>query len=225
MVHKISIKKVQNELTKEFSPKAIGIFGSGAKEITLNSDVDLYVLKEHLPRRIIRDSGLIFEIYFEDPINILNAISLKEVRIIDRFRNSKPIYDPNGIYQDLINCAKKQNLKEDAWKEQTIIGGDYDLVERTSINVRKGLEKNDLESAILSIQYLMDRIIELGFRRLDISEYANPKKISYLINYLPEKTEQIYKKVKFSDIREIGLIKEIMKDIEKNKSSLLPPLK
>lgn len=223
MVYKMEIKKVQNKLIEEFSPLAIGIFGSGAKKIDPYSDVDLYVLKDHLPRKVMRDSGLIFEIYFENPYNIKKAISSKEVRIIDRFRNSKPIYDPQGIYLELIIQAKKQNLREEMWKEETIIGGDYDLVERTSLNVKKGIKNQDLESAVLSIQYLMNRIVELGFRRLNISEYANPKKISSLLVNLPEKTGNLYRQVTFSDIREISLIEEIMRDIENNKFNLLPP--
>ncbi len=225
MVYSTILKKIQKELVINYSPLAIGIFGSGAKKIKLDSDVDIYVLKEHLPRKVIRRDGLVFEVYFEDPKNISDAILYKEVRIIDRFRNSRPVYDPEKVYFDLINQAKKQVLREEEWREKTIIGADYDLVERTSINVRKCIELNDLESAVMSIQYLMDRIIEVGFRRLNISEYANPKKIPSLVANLPNITSRIYKQVRFSDIRDSNLIKKIIEEIEQNKLELFPPLK
>jgi hypothetical protein len=217
-----SLGKVQEELIAEYNPLAIGIFGSGSKEITYDSDVDLYVLKNHLPRLVKREPNLIFEIYFESPKNISKAILSKDARIIDRFRNSRALYDPKGIYFNLRYLAKKQMLREELWKEDTIIGADYDLVERTSINVSKALQENNLESSIISIQYLMERIVELGFRRLNISEYANPKKIPDLITRLPKKTAQLYKQIKFSDVRNPTLIKGIMEEIERNKLDLLP---
>jgi hypothetical protein len=222
MEYKKTIRKIKKSLIEEYSPLAIGIFGSGAKEINPNSDVDMYVLKEHFPRIIKRDSNLVFEIYFESSENIRKAISSREVRIIDRFRNANPIYDPTKIYLNLIEQAKNQRLKDEEWREQTIIGGDYDLVERTSISVNKSLKNNELESAIVSIKYLINRIVEIGFKRLDISDYANPKKIPCLISALPQRTANLYRQVTFSDIRQEGLIKKVMEEIEKNKLELFP---
>jgi hypothetical protein len=222
MEYKKTLERLEKNLIEEYSPLAVGIFGSAARGISPDSDVDMYVLKEHLPRVIKRKSKLIFEIYFESPENITKAISSREVRIIDRFRNSNAVYDPFEIYLGLIEQAKSQRLREEEWKEKTIIGGDYDLVERTSINIRKSLKEKELEPAIISIQYLMGRIIELGFRRLNISDYANPKKIPSLIINLPKRTAELYKEVTFSDIRQEGLIKKVMEEIEKNKLELLP---
>lgn len=217
------LNKVQKELIAEYNPLALGIFGSCSQEIKNDSDVDMYLLKDKFFRIVKREKELVFEIYFGEPKVISDDISSKNISIIDRFRNSRVLYDPNKIYQKLINQAKNQHLIMEKWREKTILGGDYDLVERTSIRVEKAIEKDNLESAVSSLQYLFGRIIDLGFRRLNISEYANPKKIPDLILLLPNETSKLYKKIMFEDIRNKSKILKIMKEIEDSKEKLLPP--
>lgn len=222
MVHEKILERVKNFLIEEYSPFAIGVFGSGKKEINQNSDIDMYVLKNSFSRIVKRESGFIFEIYFGEPKTLSKAIASRNVRIIDRFRNSKIIYDPHNIYLNLIEQAKKQQLAEERWREKTIIGGDYDLIERTSLNIKKSLKEGKLESAVTSLQYLLWRITDLGFKRLNISEYANPGKIPELISILPKETGKLYRQVMFSDIRNKNKIKEIIKQIKEQKEKLLP---
>jgi len=217
------LKNIKNKLIEQYDPYAIGIFGSSTKKIETGKDIDLYVLNEDFYRDVIFGKKNIYEIYFGEPKTLEKAIEMKNVEIIDRFRKSKVIYDPQKIYSNLIEKAKNQNLAKEGWREETIIGGKYDLVERTKKHVDRCLKDGQLESAVSSLQFLTNRVIELGFRRKNESGFANPKKIPELVyKHFPKDMNDLYKEIVFLDILDTKRIKEIMNYFDKNKFNLLP---
>ncbi len=219
------LEEVKSDIITRYDPLAVGVFGSGAMRISMDSDVDLYVLNSYFFREVVRKKGLVFEVYFAEPKKISQAILQKDVRVIDRFRNSRALYDPINIYYELIDQAKNQKLAEEPWREKTILGGDYDLAERTSIGVEKLVYQGQIEPAVSLLQFFISRVIDLGFRRLNISEYANPRKIPQLISQLPAETERLYTSIMYSDIRDPNLIKALIKKIKEERENLLPSIK
>lgn len=218
------INKLKENLIENYSPKAIGIFGSGAKKIRNGRDVDMYVLSDNFYRDVFLGKDNVYEIYFGESSVIGKAIEMENIEIIDRFRNSKIIYDPHKIYNDLIIKAKNQKIIKEEWREKTIIGGKYDLVERTREYIDRNVKDGNLESAVSSLQSLMNRVLDIGFRRVNETGYANPKNIPELVlKHFPDEMNDLYRKIIFSDIRDENKIKEIIQYFEKNKHNILPP--
>jgi len=186
------VKEIVSGLTNE-STLAIGAFGSSAYYIKNGSDIDMYVLvKDNRNRIVMKRDGYIFEIYYADPRVIKLHIESGSIRTVARMRSSRPLYDPKKIYRKLIKMAKEKNLRHAEWIERTIIGGEYDLVDRTGESVEKELCAGRPMAAANSIRYLVDRIIDVGFRRLNLATQAKPEKVPGLVGLLPEPMQRIY---------------------------------
>ncbi len=214
-----TVENVTEKLLKE-SPLAIGIFGSSSGGINGDSDIDMYVLGNQRSRTVVRDNGLIFEVYRALPKTLHNCIDNRDIRVIDRMRSSKTVYDPQEIYKFLIERAKRRNLRYEPWVEETIIGSDYDLIERTDASVKKAMKSGEYLSAASSLRYLVDRIVDVGLRRLNIAEHANPRKIPSLVSLLPIQTQKIYEATfKCTNPMEI---KALMQNIKDEKNELFP---
>ena len=206
-------------------PLAVGLFGSSAiNGVRPSSDIDMYVLANHTRKRVItREGGNIFEVYYSDPKIIQQMIGQKDIRIVDRMRNSKPLYDPQKIYQNLIESARKEDLRYEEWVEKTIIGGEYDLVERTESSINRSLVEGHYLEAVSSLRYLVDRIVEVGLRRLNFSGHANPRETPNLVESLPLPTREIYKSLLVGV--DIPGIAKIMDTIKNEKEKLFPETK
>ena len=224
-------KLEENEFVKDViadfmnnSTLAIGAFGSSAYCLNKGSDVDMYILAKDKQSRIVTErNGYVFEIYHTDPHVVESAIESGDIRMIARMRSSRPLYDPHKIYRELIDKAKRKNLRYAEWIEKTIIGGKYDMVERTEESVEKALRAGQPIAAASSLRYLVDRIIDVGFRRIDCVDQANPRNIPKLVGLLPEPMQRIYEGT--FKCAENYQLKVLMQLVKNEKEKLFPQSK
>jgi len=216
------VKKVIDDLISE-DVLAVGIFGSSAYHLKEGSDVDMYVLAENSRSRTVTErGGYMFEIYHADPEVVRRDIASADIRTVARMRSSRPFYDPRMVYKKLIRMANEKNLRHPAWVEETIIGGTYDMVERTEESVEKELRAGRLISAASSIRYLIDRIMDVGFRRLNMAIQAKPERVPELVKLLPEPTQAIYEET-FKGV-DTCRVESLMKLIKDEKRNLFPKI-
>lgn len=217
------VKEVIDNLTNE-KPLAIGVFGSSAYYLKKGSDVDMYVLAENKRgRTVVEKGGYMFEIYHADPGVIKSNIRLGDIRTVDRMRSSKSLYDPQKIYEELIKMATRKNLRYAEWIEKTIIGDKYDMVERTDKSIEKELYAGRPIAAANSVRYLVDRIMDVGFRRLNLTTQAKPEKVPRIVGLLPEPMQRIHERT-FRCAKDYQ-VKELMQLIKDEKENLFPKVK
>ncbi len=226
---KVKMKKLEENVfiseiidgLKGKSTLAIGSFGSAAYQLKEGSDVDLYVLSEdRRGRSVTEGGGYMVEIFHANPEAVRKEIESRDVRTVAMMRSSRPLYDPRNIYSNLIETAKNQNLRHPEWLEKTIIGGEYDMVERTSESVEKELSQGNVLSAANSIRYLVDRIVDIGLRRLNVATQAKPERVPGLMSLLPTQMTKIYEGTfKCSEDYQVS---ELMQFIKNEKENLFP---